>query len=121
MQDTPAIGPHALIELADLLRQPAVSQVFVLADANTIRLCYPRLREFLPENHITIEIPDGEEYKVLATCETVWEALTEARADRFAVLVNLGGAWSPIWGAFARRCTSAAFASCRCPLHCWRR
>ncbi|MBC6607227.1 3-dehydroquinate synthase [Hymenobacter sp. BT188] len=91
LQNTVSIGPHALIELADLLRQPAVSQVFVLADANTIRLCYPRLREFLPENHITIEIPDGEEYKVLATCETVWDALTEARADRFAVLVNLGG------------------------------
>ena len=91
MQASPAIGPHALIELADLLRQPAVSQVFVLADANTIRLCYPRLREFLPDNHITIEIPDGEEHKVLATCETVWEVLTEAHADRFAVLVNLGG------------------------------
>jgi 3-dehydroquinate synthase len=91
LQDPLVIGSEALPSLAEFLRQPAVSQVFVLVDANTARLCYPQLRAYLPANHIVIEIPDGEEYKVLATCETVWEALTEARADRFAVLVNLGG------------------------------
>ncbi|HEX8328811.1 MAG TPA: 3-dehydroquinate synthase family protein, partial [Hymenobacter sp.] len=32
-----------------------------------------------------------EEYKTLASCETVWSQLTEQRADRHAVLVNLGG------------------------------
>jgi 3-dehydroquinate synthase len=63
----------------------------VLADDNTARLCYPQLRAHLPESHIFIAVEAGEEYKTLASCELVWDVLTEARADRFAVLVNLGG------------------------------
>lgn len=78
-------------ELAEMLRQPAVSQVFVLTDANTGRLCYPLLQPYLPAGHTIIEIPAGEEAKTLASCETVWNELTEQQADRFAVLVNLGG------------------------------
>ncbi|MBC8082782.1 MAG: 3-dehydroquinate synthase [Hymenobacter sp.] len=77
--------------LAELLRQPAVSQVFVLTDANTSRLCYPLLRPHLPTAHVLLEMPAGEEAKTLASCELVWNELTTRRADRFAVLVNLGG------------------------------
>lgn len=87
----PPIGPAALPALAELLRQPAVSQVLVLTDANTSRLCYPLLKPYLPETHALLEIPAGEEAKTLLSCETVWSELTERRADRFAVLVNLGG------------------------------
>ncbi|WP_375416649.1 3-dehydroquinate synthase [uncultured Hymenobacter sp.] len=86
------IGPNALPALAALLRQPAISRVFVLADTHTATLCYPRLRPHLPENHHLIEIEAGEEFKTLRTCDsTVWCQLTEQRADRYAVLVNLGG------------------------------
>ncbi|WP_260625687.1 3-dehydroquinate synthase [Hymenobacter sediminicola] len=74
-----------------MLRQPAISQVFVLTDANTGRLCYPLLLPYLPSDHTVIELPAGEEAKTLASCETVWSELTERRADRHAVLVNLGG------------------------------
>ncbi|MBC6988373.1 3-dehydroquinate synthase [Hymenobacter sp. BT491] len=85
------IGPEALPALATLLRQPAVSRVLVLADSNTARVCYPRLKPHLPIDHVLIEIPAGEEYKTIQTCDTVWTTLTEERADRFSVLVNLGG------------------------------
>lgn len=85
------IGANALPELAEILRRPATSQVFVLTDANTGRLCYPVLAPYLPDQHTVIELPAGEEAKTLASCETVWSVLTEHRADRFAVLVNLGG------------------------------
>ena len=78
-------------ELAEFLRQPKVSAVFVLTDANTGRLCYPLLQPYLPAAHTVIEIPAGEEAKTLASCEVVWNELTEQQADRFAVLVNLGG------------------------------
>ena len=91
MNITLAIGPEALPALADLLRQPAVSQVFVLTDANTGRLCYPLLRPHLPEIHTVVEIPAGEQAKTLDSCQVVWNALTNQQADRFAVLVNLGG------------------------------
>ncbi|SHL56592.1 3-dehydroquinate synthase [Hymenobacter psychrotolerans] len=86
-----SIGANALPELAEILRQPAVSQVFVLTDANTGRLCYPLLLPYLPAEHIVLELPAGEEAKTLASCETVWSELTANRADRHAVLVNLGG------------------------------
>ncbi|GAA4018708.1 3-dehydroquinate synthase [Hymenobacter fastidiosus] len=86
-----SIGAESLTVLADLLRQPAVSQVLVVADANTARLCYPLLKPYLPATHQLLEIPAGEEYKTLATCDTVWCHLTEKHADRFTVVVNLGG------------------------------
>ena len=91
--DTPVfIGPAALPALAELLRQPAISRVFVLADAHTALLCYPRLKPFLPAGHQLLEMPAGEEFKTLPTCESaVWGPLTAQQADRHAVLVNLGG------------------------------
>lgn len=84
------IGSEALSQLLALLRQDSVRQVFVLTDSNTVRHCYPLLQESLP-THTLLEIPAGEEYKTLASCEIVWRELTEKAADRFAVLVNLGG------------------------------
>ena len=101
MDNLVVIGPEALPALAELLYRPAVSRVFVLADANTARLCLPLLEAHLPPTYVLIEIPAGEEYKVLATCETVWSALTEQRADRYAVLVNLGGGVVTDLGGFA--------------------
>ena len=91
MTNAVSIGAAALPALAAALRQPAVSQVVVVVDANTNRLCYPRLRPYLPEGHTVIEIAAGEEFKTLASCELAWDELTSQRADRFAVLVNLGG------------------------------
>ncbi|WP_052732362.1 3-dehydroquinate synthase [Hymenobacter terrenus] len=91
MDSSVFIGPEALPALAELLHRPAVSRVFVLTDSNTARLCLPLLEKHLPTNYQLIEIPAGEEYKTLASCEAVWSQLTEQRADRFAVLVNLGG------------------------------
>ena len=86
-----SIGAEALPALATALGQAGVSQVVVLVDANTNRLCYPLLKAYLPEEHTVIEIAAGEEFKTLSTCELVWNELTEQRADRFAVVVNLGG------------------------------
>ncbi|MBC6697876.1 3-dehydroquinate synthase [Hymenobacter puniceus] len=91
MNEILQIGANALPELAEMLRRPAISQVFVLTDANTGRLCYPLLLPYLPEQQTVLELPAGEEAKTLASCETVWSTLTENRADRFAVLLNLGG------------------------------
>jgi 3-dehydroquinate synthase len=86
----PTIGPAALPALAELLRQAPPSRLFVLADTNTARDCYPRLRPQLPAHELLV-IAAGEEYKTLATCADVWSWLTENHADRHALLVCLGG------------------------------
>ncbi|GGG59205.1 3-dehydroquinate synthase [Hymenobacter glacieicola] len=91
MNENVFFGAEALASLAALVSRPAVTQIFVLVDTNTARYCLPLLERQLPMGFTPIEISAGEEYKSLATCETVWEALTEARADRHALLVNVGG------------------------------
>jgi 3-dehydroquinate synthase len=84
------IGPEALPALAAFIGQNAPSRIFVLADTNTTRDCYPRLLPHLPA-HELLTIEAGEEYKTLATCTQVWEWLTQQAADRHALLVCLGG------------------------------
>ena len=90
MKIPPVIGSAALPALADFIWQQAPSRVFVLADRNTTRDCYPRLQPHLPA-HELLTIEAGEEYKTLATCAQVWEWLTQHQADRHALLVCLGG------------------------------
>lgn len=66
------------------------SSIAVLADAHTHKFCYPQLKALLPK-HTLIRIKAGEEQKHLATCETIWQALTAAGFDRHALVLNLGG------------------------------
>lgn len=101
METSVIIGPEALPALAELLHRPAVSRVFVLVDNNTARLCLPLLLPHLPADYKLIEIPAGEEYKTLASCDTLWSELTGQRADRYAVLMNLGGGVVTDLGGFA--------------------
>ncbi|MDO7849515.1 3-dehydroquinate synthase [Hymenobacter sp. M29] len=101
MDNSVIIGPAALPALAELLYRPAVSRVFVLVDSHTVRACLPLLEPHLPANYCLIEIPAGEDYKSLASCEVVWNQLTAQHADRHAVLVNLGGGVVTDLGGFA--------------------
>jgi 3-dehydroquinate synthase len=77
----------------DLLRvisKKNYSKLVVLVDSNTRKACYPKLNSELPAHDI-IEIEAGEEQKNLATCEKVWQQLTDLNADRKALLIVLGG------------------------------
>ncbi|MCE7043037.1 3-dehydroquinate synthase [Dyadobacter sp. CY312] len=66
------------------------SKVIVIADNNTKRHCYPHIKSALPP-HKMVVIPSGETNKLLATCETIWEAMTNAELDRHALVINIGG------------------------------
>ena len=101
MESNLNIGPGALSALADYLRRPGLSRVFVLADANTSALCLPRLAPYLPAGYFLIDVPAGEEYKSLSSCDLIWSCLTEQQADRHALLVNLGGGVVTDLGGFA--------------------
>jgi 3-dehydroquinate synthase len=84
------IGPDALQQLSQFLQNRAFSQVVVLADDNTVRLCYPQVEPFLPQ-HALIRVPSGEETKNLQTSAYIWEEMTRLKLDRWALLLNLGG------------------------------
>jgi len=66
------------------------SKVIVIADKNTKKHCYPLIKTVLSK-HKLVEIASGEPYKILATCEKIWEAMTSEELDRHALVVNIGG------------------------------
>lgn len=84
------IGTEAGEQLQAFLSNRAFDKVAVLVDENTRVHCYPLLGKYLPE-HTLIQIKSGEEHKTLATCEHVWQQLTDIKASRWSVLVNVGG------------------------------
>ncbi len=78
--------------LREQLTTNAYSKIFVLVDSNTNRHCLPILQNALEgiELHI-ITIQAGEIHKNIETCQFIWKALMQQKADRKSVLLNLGG------------------------------
>ena len=76
--------------LKQFISSASYSKVFVIADNNTKKHCYPLLKPALPAHKI-ITISSGEPHKVLATCEVIWEAMTKEELDRHALVINIGG------------------------------
>ncbi|WP_341226573.1 3-dehydroquinate synthase [uncultured Arcticibacterium sp.] len=83
------IGPIAET-LPTYLADKDYSQVIVLVDKNTNKHCYPLVKDFLP-SHILVKIKPGEAHKTLATCQEIWQTMTDANMDRHALMIDLGG------------------------------
>lgn len=78
------------------------SQIFILADENTHENCIPLLLANL-ETEIPfeiIEIEAGEDAKNINTATQLWEILSEFKADRKSLLLNLGGGVITDMGGF---------------------
>ena len=90
-------------DLKSALANGSFSKIFVLTDSNTRKDCLPIILDVLPEDHFIIEIPAGEENKTIATCEKIWDKFTLANADRYALLINLGGGVICDMGGFCAR------------------
>ncbi len=93
---------HSVQELIPALKRfleaKEYSQVFVLADDHTAEVCVPLIGPDYPD---PIVIPHGEKHKTIASCEVIWKHLTDAGADRKAVLLNVGGGLIGDLGGFA--------------------
>ena len=81
---------HPSEALSALFQAYSFSQIGVVVDENTKRDCYPLVQTLLPE-HTVCTIRSGERHKTLDTCTQLWEWMTEARFERQALLMNLGG------------------------------
>jgi len=66
-------------------------RVAVITDTNTVNHCLPLVEDALPDNYLRVTFSHGEENKNLSSCEEVWDTLTEAKMDRNALVINLGG------------------------------
>jgi 3-dehydroquinate synthase len=77
--------------LATFFAQNDYSHIAILVDEFTNKYCLPIIQDLLPSNFTKILIKSGEHHKNLATCERVWDRMTQANIDRHSLLVNLGG------------------------------
>lgn len=80
-------------EINQIIIQNNYSSIFILVDEHTNEHC---LSKFLPNlaTEVSIEIIEieaGEEIKNIKTCVEIWSILSELRADRKSVIINLGG------------------------------
>ncbi len=75
------------------------SQIGVVADSETVRLCYPLVKTQLP-SHQLYSFPAGEIHKNLETCTEIWKWMTECGFDRKAILINIGGGVTGDMGGF---------------------
>lgn len=74
------------------------NQIFILVDTNTYRLCLPdfldELRKkynwIIPKSNI-LTISSGEEHKTIETIQLLWHFLSNSKATRKSLLINLGG------------------------------
>lgn len=73
--------------------------LFVVADETTARLVLPSLPSLADARLITIAA--GDENKTVEALAAVWQALSDARATRHALVVNLGGGMVTDLGGFA--------------------
>ena len=67
------------------------SKVMVLVDENTSQFCLPFLFENIETRFKILEIPSGEIYKNLDTCELIWQGMMDKGLDRESLVINLGG------------------------------
>lgn len=76
----------------DWLQEKQYSQFFILVDENTQEYCLPLFLENtgLSDAKIIL-IRSGEQHKNIHTCSYIWQELIDQRADRRALVINLGG------------------------------
>lgn len=80
-------------QLNDYLKNKTFSQIFILVDENTHEHCLPQLLGNLETSlpYEIIELEPGEELKNLESAAMLWSILSEFKADRKSLLINLGG------------------------------
>lgn len=87
------LGEDVLRQMERDLCERDYSRKYILVDENTIQHCLPILISNVPSlrQAEVVEIESGEQHKTLEICIRLWEVLTELRADRQSLMINLGG------------------------------
>jgi 3-dehydroquinate synthase len=90
MPDNIKFSQNPADDLSDFVIARNYSKICVLTDDNTLKSCFPQIQKKLPPHDI-ISVRSGEEQKNIATCERIWQAMTDHQLDRHSVLIILGG------------------------------
>lgn len=83
------------------LEKHSLKQVYIITDEICVNLCYPIIKNILPENTPVFILKSGEKYKTLETASQIWSFLLEKQADRNSLIINIGGGIVTDIGGFA--------------------
>ena len=95
------IFTESIVNEIDAISSEFGGKLFVLADSNTIKYCYPFIEATLPVNVPVFVIEAGEENKHIDNVVKVWDFLNSNGADRKSILINIGGGVLCDLGGFA--------------------
>lgn len=92
----------AFDQFGKILKANSFNGIFVLVDENTHDKCLPFFLQGLPglSQYEVLEIEPGEESKSAAILLQLWELLSEFKADRRSLIINLGGGMVSDLGGF---------------------
>ena len=89
-------------DLTDILNNISFDKLFLLTDSNTEKLCYPYIQHNERiANAGKIIIPAGDNNKNIESLSSIWQYLSQHRATRHSLLINLGGGMLTDIGGFA--------------------
>lgn len=84
-------GLEVFDQLQVLLSERNYSKIFILVDQNTDKHCLNKISLFLDIPYFKLLIKPGEIYKNLETCSEIWKFLSDHKADRKSLFINIGG------------------------------
>jgi 3-dehydroquinate synthase len=89
-------------ELNEAIGSQSPETIFILTDDNTQRLCLPGVlqSEKLAGSHV-INIPSGDEHKTIDSAVRIWQYLSDHKATRKSLMINVGGGMITDIGGFA--------------------
>ncbi len=93
---------HLASDLQEVIKYIHHDKCFILVDERTLVHCLPLLKDVqATRDAVTIVIPAGDSNKTLNSLSIVWGQLTQNRATRHSLLINLGGGMVTDLGGFA--------------------
>lgn len=99
------VGPNLLDDNTLLANVIKARDIFIVTNDRVGPLYLERLKSSLNNKRVaSIQLPDGEAHKTLATVSTVFDALVASRMNRDAAVVALGGGVVGDMAGFAAAC-----------------
>jgi 3-dehydroquinate synthase len=99
------IGPHLLGDEATLAAAVTARSLLIVTNETVAPLYLDQLKHSLPGRRLAeLVLPDGEEHKTLASLSRIIDALVDARMNRDAAIVALGGGVVGDMAGFAAAC-----------------
>ena len=89
-------------DLQGFLASLDYDKLFILTDTNTLRACYPRVKDIPAlKGAPVITVEANDLHKSLDSLSSIWMHLSNEGATRHSVLLNLGGGMVTDMGGFA--------------------